>query len=221
MSKFDQVVQKRTEAIKEKCLDNIDEVLKLESMVSASREFRLKVLINNILSEVSKTTNMTPEEYTEWLKDEVGFADEEIDDLKELDCLPSPVDFMNEPKIDHKIDINKLDLDEVIEDIWGEDSEDNVCEAYFTNTGDNIFKDRYPESEGFEVGIRFMNPFMVLDESINPFRNIEDSTEIYDSDSIIDELSTKDVCTLIKRSVDKLYEDRLKEFERKENEKNN
>lgn len=212
MSKIDQVVQKRVETIKEECLDNLNEILKLESMNNASRELRLKILINNILSEVSKTTDMTQGEYTEWLKNEVGFSDEELDDLKELDCLPTPVNFMNEPKVDHKIDIDKLDLDDVIEDIWGDDSEDNVCEAYFTNKGENIFKDKYPESDGFEVSIKFMNPFMVLEQSINPFGNIEDGTEVYDSDMITNEINDIETCTLIMRSLDRLYEDRLKKW---------
>lgn len=212
MNKFDQVVQKRVEAIKEECLDNLNEILKLESMNNASREMRLKILINNILSEVSKTTNMSTEEYINWLKNEVGFEEVELNDLKELDCLPTPVDFMNEPKVDHKIDIGELELDDVIEDIWEDDSEDNVCEAYFTNRGKNIFKDKYPESDGFEVSIKFMNPFMVLEQSINPFRSNEDTIEVYDSDMIVNEITDIETCDLIMRSIYRLYEDKVKKL---------
>lgn len=53
---------------------------------------RAKILINNILSEVSAHIEwQSEEEYILWLKTEIGFTENEINELKLQDLLPVPV----------------------------------------------------------------------------------------------------------------------------------
>ena len=51
---------------------------------------RNEIIINNILSQVCSFTEMPEDQYLPWLKLEIGLSDEEIDHLKEVNCLPMP-----------------------------------------------------------------------------------------------------------------------------------
>lgn len=52
---------------------------------------RSVILINNLLSELSDKIPWNSEsEYLTWLRTEVGFSEEELDELKEKECLPIP-----------------------------------------------------------------------------------------------------------------------------------
>lgn len=48
------------------------------------------LLINNILAEVCKSTDISREQYIPWLKSEIGMTDEDITYLKAVNCLPEP-----------------------------------------------------------------------------------------------------------------------------------
>lgn len=55
-------------------------------------EKRLKVIIHNLLSEISDYCDMDQKTYYSWLKNEVGITDEEIKELEREGYLPaSPV----------------------------------------------------------------------------------------------------------------------------------
>ena len=52
---------------------------------------RESILINNLLSEICKADAIPREQYIPWLKSEVGFTDQEIEDLRNNDLFPEPV----------------------------------------------------------------------------------------------------------------------------------
>ena len=52
---------------------------------------RSKVIINNLLSEVTeKVWESDNKEYMAWLKNEVGLSDKELSELSDAGCLPLP-----------------------------------------------------------------------------------------------------------------------------------
>lgn len=52
---------------------------------------RSKVIINNLLSEVTeKVWESGNKEYMAWLKNEVGLSDKELSELSDAGCLPLP-----------------------------------------------------------------------------------------------------------------------------------
>lgn len=52
---------------------------------------RSKVIINNLLSEVTeKVWESDNKEYIAWLKNEVGLSDKELSELSDAGCLPLP-----------------------------------------------------------------------------------------------------------------------------------
>lgn len=52
---------------------------------------RSKVIINNLLSEVTeKVWESDSKEYMAWLKNEVGLSDKELSELSDAGCLPLP-----------------------------------------------------------------------------------------------------------------------------------
>lgn len=52
---------------------------------------RAKVIINNLLSEVTeKVWESDSKEYMAWLKNEVGLSDKELSELSDAGCLPLP-----------------------------------------------------------------------------------------------------------------------------------
>lgn len=54
---------------------------------------RAKILINNLLDEiVDKVWQAPSEDYIPWLKEEVGFTDEEISELQDEGLFPVPFD---------------------------------------------------------------------------------------------------------------------------------
>ena len=52
---------------------------------------RNEILINNLLDTICECTDITKEQYEGWLTLEVGFAKEEIEHFKNIDCFPVPV----------------------------------------------------------------------------------------------------------------------------------
>lgn len=57
---------------------------------------RAKILINNILAEVSTTWEDNKQGYTDWLKVDIGMTDEEIAELKEDNLFPEPTEIEQE-----------------------------------------------------------------------------------------------------------------------------
>ena len=55
-------------------------------------ENRLKQLINNILYEITVASEMPKEKYLSWLKLEVGFTEEELQELADDGLLPLPTE---------------------------------------------------------------------------------------------------------------------------------
>lgn len=53
---------------------------------------RLEIIINNLLDNICKYTDITKEQYEDWLESEVGLTKEEIQHLKEVDCFPEPIE---------------------------------------------------------------------------------------------------------------------------------
>lgn len=56
-------------------------------------EKRCKIIINNLLNQIVKFTDMynaDKETYFSWLRTEVGLTEEEIKELQDDDCLPEP-----------------------------------------------------------------------------------------------------------------------------------
>ena len=51
---------------------------------------RSKQIINNLLYELCRTTEISQEQYEMWLKTEVGITDKEIQELKGSDCYQEP-----------------------------------------------------------------------------------------------------------------------------------
>lgn len=52
---------------------------------------REKILINNLLTAICDTTDIAKDQYEDWLKLEIGFTDEEIQELKDKDLFPEPI----------------------------------------------------------------------------------------------------------------------------------
>lgn len=62
---------------------------------------RAKILINNLLSEVTdKVWNAPSKDYLPWLKEEVGFTESEIQTLKNEGLFPEPVKSVDEIELD-------------------------------------------------------------------------------------------------------------------------
>ena len=57
---------------------------------------RAKILINNILAEVSTTCEDNKQGYIDWLKVDIGMTDEEIAELKEDNLFPEPTEIEQE-----------------------------------------------------------------------------------------------------------------------------
>lgn len=57
---------------------------------------RAKILINNILAEVSTTWEDNKQGYIDWLKVDIGITDEEIAELKEDNLFPEPTEIEQE-----------------------------------------------------------------------------------------------------------------------------
>lgn len=57
---------------------------------------RAKILINNILAEVSTTWEDNKQGYIDWLKIDIGMTDEEIAELKEDNLFPEPTEIEQE-----------------------------------------------------------------------------------------------------------------------------
>mgnify|MGYP000549065842 CR=1 FL=1 len=57
---------------------------------------RAKILINNILAEVSTAWEDNKQGYTDWLKTDIGMTDEEIAELKEDNLFPEPTEIEQE-----------------------------------------------------------------------------------------------------------------------------
>lgn len=57
---------------------------------------RAKILINNILAEVSTTWEDNKQGYIDWLKVDIGMTDEEIAELKEDNLFPEPTEIEQE-----------------------------------------------------------------------------------------------------------------------------
>ena len=55
-----------------------------------------KVLINNILAEVSTAWEDNKQGYIDWLKVDIGMTDKEIDELKEDNLFPEPTEIEQE-----------------------------------------------------------------------------------------------------------------------------
>ena len=53
-------------------------------------EERTMILINNLLSEICKKTDIIEEQYEDWLIQEVGFTEDELSDLEYNGYLPRP-----------------------------------------------------------------------------------------------------------------------------------
>lgn len=51
---------------------------------------RNEILINNLLCAICDCTEITKEQYEDWLRLEVGFSNEEIAHFKSINCLPVP-----------------------------------------------------------------------------------------------------------------------------------
>lgn len=51
---------------------------------------RSGILINNLLSEICTKTDIPKNQYKSWLIQEVGFTEEELNELEVNDLLPYP-----------------------------------------------------------------------------------------------------------------------------------
>ena len=74
-----------------------NDYLELLKKISSEKEIpsivepdRKNVLINNLLSEICNKTDIPKDQYIPWLKEEVGFTEKELNDLKDNGLLPEP-----------------------------------------------------------------------------------------------------------------------------------